>query len=151
MPLLFRRLRAALVIAASFAVFWGGYALVGGLLGSFLRDSDATPSLTRFVVRFAVYGAATGLLFAGVFAVRERGRSLSSLSHVRAAIGGALAGGLLLFTSAIIGRGPSVASPSVLAMNLGVVAIMSGASAVLALAIARRDERRRVDTERAGC
>lgn len=54
MRCVFRQIRAALVVAGIFAVFWGGVGLVGGFLGTLLRDTltelphaDATPSLAR--------------------------------------------------------------------------------------------------------
>lgn len=144
MPTLLSRIRASLFVTATFVGIWGGCALVGGVVGSVLRggptillDPSALESIGRFVMRLAFYGAANGLLFSVVFALRERGRLFSRLSPVRAASSGAIAAGLLLAASAVAPwLGPRLSTPRELVLNLGVVSILGAVSGFLVVAIA---------------
>lgn len=104
MPAVVRRVRAALVVAASWAVAWGAVGLLASLLdGAQSGHYPGYPDVAHWWLsplylarRFgdaAMIGAVSGLLFAAVVAVAERGRTVRLLSRVRTAAWGAAVGG----------------------------------------------------------
>jgi len=90
-----RKLRAALVIAALWAVVWMplglGLALYAGLRSAEPTDVLARPvSVPLFVSAWTVWGALSGALFALILGLAERRRTLGNLSRARTAVWGAI-------------------------------------------------------------
>ena len=109
MPILLRRLRAALFLAALWALIAGAVGVLTGVwFGVRQSPYPVLPDVGQWwfewhtvvlniAARWVAAGGTLGLVFAGVLAAAERGRDVRRLSGARAAAWGAVAGiGFLL-------------------------------------------------------
>jgi hypothetical protein len=107
-----RRLRGAIGMAG----IWAAVAIPLGLLSTVLRwalngeiyDFTDLEALSWQVAVWGATGVISGLVFAGALAVSERGLDASRVSRWRAALDGALAGGLGYFGGFLAITGPSL-------------------------------------------
>lgn len=154
MRVLIRRIRAALVVSAAWAVAWGTVGLLAGVVdgvqsGQYPGYPDVehwwlSPFylLSRFGAA-AVIGAVSGLVFAAVVAVAERGRTTWSLSLKRtAAWGAAVSGGLFTLSWHAFERFAGAGfSSSPFPLGQLALATLGGAGlATLTLWVARRSD-----------
>ena len=146
-----RRLKAALVISASWAVAWGTVGLLAGIVegvrrGHFPGYPDVghwwlSPLylLTRFQAA-AVIGAVASLVFTAVLAATARGHSVRSLSTIRTGVWGGVAGGGLFAVAwqAIHTLGGDWTVRPYPAVQLALATLAGAGLAALTLRIARR-------------
>ena len=130
-----RRIRGAIGMGLTWGVVWFGAGMLLARVPGFTSDLP-------FALMFAPLGVACGMIFSGILAVLERGRSLDGLSLPRFAAWGT-GSGLLLSGLFVVGAALRGASPWGEFLVFGpALAIASGACAAGSLALARRDERR---------
>ena len=126
-----RRIRGAIGMGLTWGVAWS---LAGTVLAVVTRFRADAP----FPLIFGVLGFIAGVIFSGVLALTERGRTLDQMSLPRFAGWGAM-GGLLL--SAIFARAASLGWGDVLAVA-PTFALACAVCASGSLAMARRAVRR---------
>lgn len=134
-----RRVRAAVVMGLLWAVIWAPAAI---LLGTLVIDPDNSMD-EMWVMVGAIPGFLTGVIFSAVLGVAARQRRLDDLSTARVGGWGALAGlviGVLPFMLGSTSGGPLtwVTATAIVAS----ITLLSAASAVGSLAIARKGEQR---------
>lgn len=147
-----RRLRAAVSLAALWAVTWGAFAACLGV-GYFARGPRGLglpragapwrDNLHAFAQLFgdtALYGWWSGLCFAVLLVVLERRRPLAALSARRTALWGALAGSVWLLLSVAGGllRTSQGHVPGDTPVAPLTNAVLGAIAALLTLAVARR-------------
>lgn len=130
-----KRIRGALLMGLTWAVFW---APVGLLIGMILDPTGAMDEPWIAVGTFP--GFLGGVLFSTVFGIAARRRKLDELSIKRVAAWGAAAGlglGILWFLSG--DQGPNVERVWLLPLVvISSITLLSAASAAGTLALARR-------------
>jgi peptidoglycan/LPS O-acetylase OafA/YrhL len=133
-----RRIRGALGMGLTWAVVWGGAAVVMGLL------VDPDGSMDEMWVAIGAYpGFLGGVVFSAVLAIAARRRRLEELSLARVAAWGAGAGLLVGSIPFVLGD-PQTDVPVWLLSTavIGSITLLSAASAAGSLALARRAEKR---------
>ncbi|MCI0434518.1 MAG: hypothetical protein L0271_12890 [Gemmatimonadetes bacterium] len=90
---LFRRVRGALGLAATWGLVWGAiFAILGVIVGIVDPGSiDAGEGPIRIAGIGAIFGLVSGAVFGVVLSLAERGKSIPELSLKRVALWGALA------------------------------------------------------------
>jgi hypothetical protein len=133
-----RRLRGIFGMGSLWALSWGavfgainavGATVIGEPLAGVL-----TAALINGVLGGAFLGFLIGSLFGAILVRAERGRGVSSLSLIRFATWGALAGGA--FSAAIAVLPGSTLRPSV-PIAIGLMSVIGAVSAAASLALAR--------------
>ena len=145
-----RRPRAVLSLAAAWGGVWaasGALLLLIGMPG-ILSHFPERPRFILWVVwralrhgvpTFALWGAASGALFATLLAVAERRRTLGGLRGVRIAAWGAAAGAVPpLLVAKFSGPLSELRFPHVVGMSAGGAAVLGVAAALATLQVARR-------------
>ena len=129
MKTLWRRMRAALGLGLTWGLAWG-------LIGGFVMEAFVDPHgriADMWPQGLAMTGFLGGVIFSIVLWMTEGRRSFHQLSLPRVGLWGAVAGTLLVGAGLAIGLQPSIA-----ALVLGPVALLSAGSATGSLALARR-------------
>jgi len=91
MRTLIRRLRAVVVIAGAWALIWLPAGIAVGLIMNAGPPTDVRgPPTTWFSIAFAIWGAASGALFAVLLSLVEAGRTIANLSLGRVGLWGAV-------------------------------------------------------------
>lgn len=152
-PSAVRRVRAAFVVAALWALLAAGVGLLFGVgMGVSRSPYPVFPDVgqwwfewrdlvLRIVRAWAISGACVGLAFAAVFAAAERGRDVQRVSPARAVLWGTL--GALGFSAVMVARLAAerrvgaVWSPGAFVVSLVLTAVFGAVSAWMTMALAR--------------
>ena len=103
-----RRLRGALGIGAIWGLVGTALGTIGGLVGSVLFGVPFLGAFVAFGLSSGLVGFLVGSGFAGLLTMIEGRRTLDALSARRVAGWGAIAGGAMAMTWAVISLGPLV-------------------------------------------